>query len=56
MKGDIHYTDCGDYIWMSKRDWEKLKLWFKTNPGGQELEEYSRRPTISNSVRMKSKP
>ena len=40
MRGDIKYIDCGDVIWMTKKDWEKLKKWFKESPGGQELEEY----------------
>ena len=53
MRGDIHYVDCGDSIWMSKRDWETLKKWFKENPGGQELEEYGQRPTVATKARRK---
>jgi hypothetical protein len=51
MRGDIHYIDCGGSIWISKKDWDKLKVWFKSNPGGQELEEYESRPTVSKKLR-----
>ena len=42
MRGEIKYIDCGEAIWITKKDWETLKKWFKENTGGLELEEYKR--------------
>ncbi len=53
MRGDIRYIDCGDAIWMTKKDWEKLKKWFKDSCGGQELEEYVQSPVVPKKARVK---
>lgn len=44
LKGDIKYVDCGESIWMTKKDWKKLKVWFARN--GIELDEYKRTPAF----------
>ena len=53
MKGEIQYIDCGSSIWMTKEDWETLKIWFKSTKGGQELEEYNKVSAKKIRSRMK---
>ena len=51
LKGDIKYVDCGESIWMTKKDWQKLMVWFARN--GIELEEYKRTPTVKVQAKAK---
>lgn len=53
MRGTIRYIDCGEIVWITKKDWETLKKWFRENKGGQELEEFSRVATQKNTAKMR---